>query len=90
MENKIFFTDLSQGVWILRNNLITDIKDEPQIVDDYELYQNFPNPFNPITTIEFVIPIREQIKIEVYDLLGRKIETLIDGVVETGKHKLKI
>jgi hypothetical protein len=87
-NDKIFFADQTQGVWILRNNLITNIKDDTPIVYDYELSQNFPNPFNPITTIEFAIPDREKIKIEVYDLLGRKIETLIDNEIEAGKHQI--
>ena len=41
-NDKIFFADQTQGVWILKNNLITDVKDETLIISDYELYQNYP------------------------------------------------
>ena len=45
---------------------------------NFNLYQNYPNPFNPTTTIEFDIPERTNVKLIVYDILGREVETLID------------
>lgn len=53
-----------------------------------ELAQNFPNPFNPETTIEFVLPKNDMVKLEVYDLLGRRIATLIQGGLTAGQHRL--
>jgi len=54
----------------------------------YQLYQNYPNPFNPITTIEFDIPEITNVKLIVYDILGREVETLIDKELEPGKYKI--
>ncbi len=52
----------------------------------FNLEQNFPNPFNPTTTIRFTIPERSHISLAVYDLPGRRIATLIDGLMEPGDH----
>jgi len=48
------------------------------------LYNNYPNPFNPITTIEFAIPERELVTIAVFDMLGNKIKTLVVQEMEPG------
>lgn len=50
----------------------------PQIPDDYVLEQNFPNPFNQETKIQYGLSRDSQVKIEIYDVLGRKIKTLVD------------
>jgi hypothetical protein len=55
---------------------------------NFNLYQNYPNPFNPTTTIEFDIPERTNVKLVVYDILGREVETLIDKELEPGKYKV--
>jgi ligand-binding sensor domain-containing protein len=54
----------------------------------FTLYQNYPNPFNPSTTIEFDIPERTNVKLVVYDILGREVETIIDKELEPGKYKV--
>jgi N-acetyl-anhydromuramyl-L-alanine amidase AmpD len=59
-----------------------------EIPSKFTLYQNYPNPFNPTTTIEFDIPERTNVKLVIYDILGREIETLIDKELEPGKYKL--
>jgi ligand-binding sensor domain-containing protein len=63
-------------------------KETNEIPSKFILYQNYPNPFNPSTTIEFDIPERTNVKLVVYDILGRKVETLIDKELEPGKYKL--
>jgi ligand-binding sensor domain-containing protein len=59
-----------------------------EIPSKFTLYQNYPNPFNPSTTIEFDIPERTNVKLVIYDILGREVETLIDKELEPGKYKL--
>lgn len=52
----------------------------------FELAQNFPNPFNPSTTIGFAIPQRSYVKLEVCNLLGQRVATLVDGMREQGTY----
>ena len=87
-ENKIFFADQTQGVWILRNNLISDVKNEMPVVYDYKLYQNYPNPFNPSTTIKFEIPKSGLVTLKIYNILGEEIETLVNEERLSGRYEV--
>jgi minor extracellular serine protease Vpr len=71
-----------------RIDAVTGVSEENTIPKSYALYQNYPNPFNPSTTIEFDIPERTNVKLVIYDILGREVETLIDKELEPGKYKL--
>ncbi|MCD6162778.1 MAG: T9SS type A sorting domain-containing protein [candidate division Zixibacteria bacterium] len=65
----------------------TSIDDEKQIVPDkFELLQNYPNPFNPSTTIKFNLAKSSYVAIDVYDILGRKVETLVSKQMPAGFH----
>ncbi len=55
----------------------------------YLLSQNYPNPFNPSTTITFALPKAGYTKLVVYDLLGRRVATLVDGFVNAGTHTIR-
>jgi hypothetical protein len=52
----------------------------------YELSQNYPNPFNPETTIRFSIARREDVQLEVFDVLGRKVATLVNEQLAPGSY----
>jgi hypothetical protein len=54
----------------------------------YQLHQNYPNPFNPVTTISFTIPSRQHIRLEVYNVLGQPVTTLVDEYREAGYHEV--
>ncbi len=58
--------------------LITGIEKDLTIPQTFELIQNFPNPFNPITTISYKIPVAGIVSLKIYDQLGREIKTLIN------------
>lgn len=54
----------------------------------YALSQNYPNPFNPSTTIAFEVPRDMQVRLEVLNILGQKVATLVDRVVAKGEHSV--
>jgi hypothetical protein len=56
------------------------------IPEGYALNQNYPNPFNPTTKIEFAIPVLEHVTLNIYNLLGQQIITLIDDVKSAGNY----
>ncbi|MDZ7860772.1 MAG: T9SS type A sorting domain-containing protein [Candidatus Krumholzibacteriota bacterium] len=51
------------------------------------LYQNFPNPFNPSTTIKFFIPDKRRVTLDIFDVRGRKINTLIDEIKPADRYR---
>jgi len=55
----------------------------------FALMQNYPNPFNPSTSIKFQLPKAEYVKLEIYDSIGRLIETLVDNNLEAGYYNYK-
>lgn len=61
---------------------------EVKILESFTLYQNYPNPFNPETIIGFEIAEPSQLKLVVYDGLGREISVLHDGLAERGRHEV--
>ncbi len=62
---------------------------EPAIPYEYKLHQNFPNPFNPVTTIKYDLPENSRIKLTIYNILGQEIKTLINERKQAGFHRLK-
>lgn len=65
----------------------TDIKDS-RIPTQFELLQNFPNPFNPSTTIAFNLPKAGNVKLTVYDPLGREVAVLVDDFRSAGTYRV--
>ncbi len=61
---------------------------EDAIPTDFSLEQNYPNPFNPSTAIEFSTAKTQHVTLTVYDLLGQKVRTLLDGVQPAGRHNV--
>jgi len=59
------------------------------IPDRFDLKQNYPNPFNPSTTIDFSLPIRTNVKLTVYNILGKRIAELADGNYDAGNYSVK-
>jgi hypothetical protein len=68
----------------------TDVTEErPMLPTEFALAQNYPNPFNPATTIEFALPVRSRMTLNVFNALGQRVMTLIDGEKEAGYHQFR-
>jgi hypothetical protein len=61
---------------------------DTKIPTQYALNQNYPNPFNPSTTITFSVPQRENVKIVVFDILGKLVKTVVDKEVGAGNYSV--
>ena len=55
----------------------------------FRLYQNFPNPFNPSTTIQYELSTSGEVELSLYNILGKKVRTLVKGFQTTGIHKIE-
>ncbi len=70
---------------------VTAIKSRPlaqSVPNSFELEQNYPNPFNPSTTISFALNQREQVELTIFDLMGRKVRSLVTGTLPGGHHRI--
>ena len=69
---------------------IPETVNQPEIITDYKLYQNYPNPFNPVTTIIYDIPKDGNVTIQVYDIFGREIATILNEFKKIGKYQMQL
>lgn len=69
---------------------LVDVTGEASIPRMAALYQNFPNPFNPTTTIRYTIPQAATVRLALHDLLGREVRVLFTGEREAGEHSLTV
>lgn len=60
------------------------------IPEKVSLAQNYPNPFNPSTVINYSIPESQHVRIELYDMLGRRVSTLVNEVISAGNHQVEL
>lgn len=69
--------------------VVLNITKTSSTVDKYNLYQNYPNPFNPVTDIRFDIPRSSYVRLAIYDVTGREVETLVSEVLNPGVYKVR-
>ena len=72
-----------------RLSITGETEGENSTVKTYALNQNYPNPFNPVTMISYQIPLSGLVTLKVYDLTGREIAVLVNGVENSGQHQIQ-
>ncbi len=74
--------------WTFTAGVVTNVSAEPpaDLPAELTLHQNYPNPFNPSTTIRFGLPEDGPASVVIYDLLGRRVETLFESALQAGWH----
>ncbi len=79
----------NKGFNVLGRESVSGVVAENYFVPDkFVIYQSYPNPFNPSTTIKYSIPISEEVSIKVFDILGREVEVLVDEYKTTGSYQV--
>jgi hypothetical protein len=73
----------------IRLDSLVGIANNQEIPTAYKLYNNYPNPFNPITTIKYDIPRKTFVNLTIYDILGKEVEKLVDGFKEPGSYSIE-
>lgn len=77
------------GIWRRPlSEIVTTIENETTQPTDFSLSQNFPNPFNPSTTIKYSVPQSSNVVIKLFDVLGNEIETLVNEVKPAGTYEI--
>jgi len=72
-------TDVSVGI----------VPDNGSVALEYRLYNNYPNPFNPATVITFSIAAPEKVELAIYDILGRKVDEIVNEYLPAGMYQVK-
>jgi hypothetical protein len=86
---KVWYDDFSiQPINVIISALETPQNSVTLTPSDYKLGNNYPNPFNPETIIEYVVPAKGQVKILIYNMLGQKIRTLVNTFQSAGTYQV--
>jgi len=76
-------TDTEDNGWLL-TGLFREGDDLTDLPSQFALLHNYPNPFNARTVINYQLPVRSSVRLEVYNLLGKKVATLVDAEEQAG------
>ncbi|MFN4111323.1 MAG: T9SS type A sorting domain-containing protein, partial [Ignavibacteria bacterium] len=89
-------TITADAIRIIYSETVTDVEKEYSVIDDFQLLQNFPNPFNNTTIIRFNVltnsqnpQTRERVILKIYDILGKEIATLKDEFLSSGEFEVE-
>jgi hypothetical protein len=79
IDDSMFVTNQYTGI---------EIQNYAGIPTEFKLLQNFPNPFNPVTTINYELPVKGFVTLKVYDILGREVATLVNEQKNQGRYSV--
>jgi trimeric autotransporter adhesin len=82
-----------EGTWRIENvgtnRLVLESAREVEVPTEFALFQNYPNPFNPSTTIRFGLPVASHVTVEIFNILGQRIRSLVNNDLGAGYHAVE-
>ena len=86
-NNSIYVAD-HYSLIKFNTSIVTDVKEEEgfPLPETMHLYQNYPNPFNATTSISFTLDSRQNVNLEIFNVLGQKVRTVVDDILSVGAH----
>lgn len=89
--NEVWVTTFGNGLYVGTTNLTSVFNEQVEkIPHNFELMQNFPNPFNPSTVINYQLPENGMVMLKVYDAIGREVATLVNEIKEAGYYNVQL
>ncbi len=89
IHNPKYIVSGLKGAMKLLNIPVSVENEELTIPNEYTLFQNYPNPFNPSTNIKFSLPKASNVKLTIYDAIGREVRTLLNNELSAGTHTIQ-
>ncbi len=92
-KSNIHITDINPLYYILDNGILSKNSSMTELaavsINKFELFDNYPNPFNPETNIKFTLPKGAEVKLEIYNMTGQLVRTLVSGNLPAGYHRFR-
>lgn len=85
-NNELYLCSFDGKIYRFKST-VSEVEDDINL-NDYQLLPNYPNPFNPETTLQYILPEKSKIKIEIINLTGSIIEKILDAVQSAGKYNI--
>lgn len=90
-SGRVLISDMETGLTVVHfaGAVVADVQGDESLPLGFTLQQNFPNPFNPSTTISFALPKEEFVSLKVMNILGQEVAILVDGVRPAGTQSVR-